>query len=131
MNDDEGTIRDLVWRWAEAVHAGDLATVLAQHDPAIVMYDVPPPEDGVRGLDAYRETWPGFFEWQRGASFDLQSLDIVAGTDVAFAFGLLRCGTPEELEAMPERRLRLTIGLHKVDGEWVVLHEHHSFTALD
>ena len=95
------------------------------------MYDVPPPEDGVRGLAAYRETWPGFFRWQDGATFDLLSLDVVAGADVAFAYGLLRCGTPEELDAIPERRLRLTVGLRKVDGQWTVLHEHHSFTARD
>jgi ketosteroid isomerase-like protein len=131
MNDDERTIRDLIERWAVAAHTGDLATVLAHHDPQIVMYDVPPPEDGVRGLEAYRQTWPGFFTWQQGASFDLVSLDVVAGAGVAFAYGLLRCGTPQELEAMPERRLRLTVGLRKVDDEWTVLHEHHSFTAID
>lgn len=52
-----------------SVHTGDLDTVLADHAPDIVMFDVPPPYDGVRGLDAYRETWLGFFEWQRsGAS---------------------------------------------------------------
>jgi hypothetical protein len=25
---------------------------------------VPPPYEGVRGIDAYRDTWPPFFEWQ-------------------------------------------------------------------
>ena len=131
MNDDEVTIRDLIERWATAAHDGDLETVLAHHDAEIVMYDVPPPEDG-RGLAAYRETWPGFFRWQDGATFDLLSLDVVAGADVAFAYGLLRCGTPEEeLDGIPERRLRLTVGLRKVDGQWTVLHEHHSFTARD
>jgi ketosteroid isomerase-like protein len=59
------------------------------------------------------------------------SLEVVAGQDVAFAYGLLRCGTPEELEAIPDRRLRLTVGLRKIGGQWTVLHEHHSFTARD
>ncbi len=27
----------------------------------------------------------------------------------------------------PENRLRLTIGLRKEEGRWVVAHEHHSF----
>jgi ketosteroid isomerase-like protein len=129
--DDQTTIRKLIERWAAAAHDGDLATVLADHDPAIVMFDVPPPEDGVRGLAAYEATWPGFFEWQQGASFDLLSLEVVAGPEVAFAYGLLRCGTPEELAAVPDRRLRLTVGLRKVEGRWTVLHEHHSITARD
>ena len=125
---DEQQIRDLIQRWAVAVHDGDLATVLADHAPNIVMFDVPPPQRGVRGLDAYRDTWPGFFEWQTsGAVFEIESLDVTAGTDVAFAFALLRCGTPADFERDPEYRLRLTIGLHKVDDRWVVTHEHHSF----
>jgi uncharacterized protein (TIGR02246 family) len=126
--DDEAEIRGLIEQWARAVHEGDLDTVLARHSAEIVMFDVPPPHRGVRGLDAYRRTWPQFFEWQRqGAVFDLESLDVTAGDDVAFAYALLRCGTDAEFREEPERRLRLTMGLRKDDGRWVVTHEHHSF----
>ena len=125
---EEQQIRDLIERWAVAVHAGDLPAVLAGHAPDMVMFDVPPPEQGVRGIDAYRETWPGFFEWQAsGAVFEIESLEVTPGPDVAFAFALLRCGTPEQFERQPEQRLRLTIGLRKADGRWTVTHEHHSF----
>jgi ketosteroid isomerase-like protein len=88
---------------------------------------VPPPQEGARGIDAYRATWPGFFEWQRQATFDVLELDVTAGADVAFAWALLRCGTAEENAAHPERRLRITFGLRKEDGRWQVAHEHHSF----
>jgi uncharacterized protein (TIGR02246 family) len=132
MNDDETQIRTLIERWAKAVHEGDLEQVLADHSDDIVMFDVPPPDDGVRGIDAYRETWPPFFEWQRrGACFDIVSLDVTAGADVAFAHALLRCGTREELERDPDNRLRLTVGLRKERGRWVVTHEHHSFPNID
>ncbi len=129
---DEQLIRELITRWADAVHTGDLDTVLADHDQGIVMFDVPPPYDGVRGMTAYRDTWPPFFEWQRqGASFEIVELDVTAGDDVAFAHALLRCGMLAELEANPENRLRLTVGLRKRDGRWVVTHEHHSFCSTD
>ena len=125
---NETEIRRLIERWAAAVHAGDLDTVLVDHASDIVMFDVPPPYEGVRGLDAYRETWPPFFTWQRqGAVFEIQSLEVVAGGDVAFAYALLRCGTADELAQNPENRLRLTIGLRRENGRWVVSHEHHSF----
>ena len=128
MTDDEAHIRTLIERWATAVHAGDLDTVLANHADDIVMFDVPPPEQGVRGIDAYRETWPPFFEWQaRGAVFEIESLDVTAGGDVAYAHALLRCGQPQELAELPENRLRLTLGLRREQGRWVVAHEHHSF----
>jgi uncharacterized protein (TIGR02246 family) len=130
VTDDETQIRALIRRWAEAVHAGEMDVVLADHAADIVMFDVPPPNDGVRGIDAYRDTWPPFFEWQqRGATFEIVSLDVTAGDDVAFAYALLRCGTTEELERDPENRLRLSLGLRKENGRWLVSHEHHSFPS--
>jgi uncharacterized protein (TIGR02246 family) len=132
MSDDAAQIRTLIERWAEAVHAGDLETVIADHADDIVMFDVPPPEGGVRGIDSYRDTWPPFFEWQRqGASFEIVELSVTAGDDVAYAHALLRCGTQEELAADPSNRLRLTIGLRKEGDRWVVAHEHHSFPLKD
>jgi uncharacterized protein (TIGR02246 family) len=128
MSSDETDIRALIERWTAAVHGGDLDTVLADHADDIVMFDVPPPDNGVRGIAAYRATWPPFFEWQaNGASFEIVELDVVAGSDVAFAYALLRCGMPEEFEKDPDNRLRLTLGLRKDDERWVVVHEHHSF----
>jgi len=122
MTEDETRIRALIEQWARAVHAGDLDAVMADHAPDIVMFDVPPPNDGIRGIDAYRKTWPPFFEWQRkGASFEIVELDVTAGDDVAFAHALL--------ETNPDNRLRLSIGLRKEGGRWVVTHEHHSFPS--
>jgi uncharacterized protein (TIGR02246 family) len=129
VTDDEQAIEDLIRTWAAAVHAGDLEGVLVDHADDIVMFDVPPPEEGIRGLAAYRDTWPPFFEWQRsGATFEIVSLDVTAGRDVAFAWALLRCGSEDELRDDPDNRLRLTVGLRKEGGRWVVAHEHHSFT---
>ena len=125
---DEQQIRALIEDWAIAAHDGDLATVLADHAPDIVMFDVPPPNQGVRGIDAYRDTWPPFFEWQAsGAVFEIESLVVTVGTEVAFAYALLRCGTAIDLARDPEQRLRLTIGLRKTGVRWIVTHEHHSF----
>ncbi|MCW2849652.1 MAG: hypothetical protein JWR90_3626 [Marmoricola sp.] len=127
MSDEEQRIEQLIRSWAVAVHDGDIDAVLAQHTDDIVMFDVPPPDQGVRGIDAYRATWPGFFEWQRGAVFDIESLHVTAGEGVAFAHALLPCDTPEGLTTNPDRRLRLTLGLRRENGDWVVAHEHHSF----
>jgi uncharacterized protein (TIGR02246 family) len=128
MTNDETAVRELITRWVNAVNDGDIAGVLADHAEDIVMFDVPPPAAGVRGIAAYRETWPPFFAWlAAGARFELLSLDVAASDDVAFAYALLRCGTPEDLRADPDNHLRLTIGLRKASGRWVVTHEHHSF----
>jgi uncharacterized protein (TIGR02246 family) len=128
MRTDENQIRTLIEQWAAAMHRGDMERVLADHADDIVMFDVPPPYEGVRGINAYRDTWPPFFEWQaRGAIFEIVSLEITTGDDVAYAHALLRCGTQAELADNPANRLRLTLGLRKEQGRWVVAHEHHSF----
>jgi uncharacterized protein (TIGR02246 family) len=132
MRSDEAEIRTLIERWAKAVHSGDIDGVLTDHADDIVMFDVPPPENGVRGIAAYRATWPPFFKWQAlGATFEIVELQVTAGQDVAFAHALLRCGTPDELRKDPDNRLRLSLGLRKENGRWVVAHEHHSFPTKD
>ncbi len=131
MTGDEAAIRALIGRWAEAVHTGDMDAVLADHADDIVMFDVPPPNE-VRGKAAYRETWPVFFEYQKRAVFEIVTLEVTVGSDVAFAHALLRCGTEEGFRRDPDNRLRLTIGLRKQNGRWTVAHEHHSFPlAID
>lgn len=128
MTDDTAEITALVERWAKAVHQGDLVGVLADHTDDIVMFDVPPPDQGVRGIDAYARTWPPFFAWQRqGACFEIDSMEITTGSEVAFAHALLRCATEDSLRTKPTQRLRLTLGLRKENGRWMVAHEHHSF----
>jgi uncharacterized protein (TIGR02246 family) len=131
MTSDEHEIRSLIGAWAEAVNAGDINGVLAGHADDIVMFDVPPPDDGLRGIDAYRASWPPFLEWQAsGGTFEIVRLDVTAGRDVAFAHALLRCGS-RDAEKAPGHRLRLTVGLRKENGTWCVAHEHHSFPSRD
>jgi uncharacterized protein (TIGR02246 family) len=125
-------VRATVERWVDAVQARDLDGVIDRHGEDIVMFDVPPPEAGRRGAEAYAASWPPFFDWiAQGARFELDELHVEAGADVAFAWALLRCGTEANLRDAPDRRLRLSFGLRRRDGEWHVLHEHHSFTHAD
>ncbi len=129
----EGQIRVLIEAWADAVHRHDLPGILVHHDPDIVMFDVPPPLQS-RGTDEYRKTWDLFFRYhQPSQAFDVEDLAIVAGEDVAFAVAIMRCGSgtftgpPEDGGFL----FRLTIGLRKVDGDWRIVHEHHSVPATD
>ncbi|MFY1699925.1 YybH family protein [Solwaraspora sp. WMMA2101] len=132
MATDEEQIRTLIERWVSAIQLRDLAAVLADHADDIVMFDVPPPHQGVRGIDAYRESWPPFFRWlATGAFFEIESLEVIAGDDVAFAYALLRCGSATSFAENPDTRLRLTLGLRKQDGRWIVTHEHHSFALTE
>lgn len=111
----------LVRRWERAIQTGDMAGILAPHTEDIVMFDVPEPLQSL-GLAAYGKTWELFF--RHGAPhpelFVIEDLRVTAGVDVAFATGLLRIG------GSPSPVCRLTLGLVKRDGQWLIAHEHHS-----
>ncbi len=120
-------IRSLIERWAKAAQRLDMDGVMADHTPDMLMFDVPPPNE-VRGIDAYRETWPPFFDSLRESGvFEIIDLNVTAGDRIAFATAPLRCGKEHELAEKPDVRLRLTVGLRKEGGRWMIAHEHHSF----
>lgn len=124
MNDEQN-IRRLITDWAAAVRAHDLTGILANHSPDILMFDVPPPI-AARGLDAYMKTWDVFFSWAQDAGvFDIDEMEVTAGETAAFATALMRCAGTENGKRT-KLRFRLTVGLRKIDGRWIVTHEHHS-----
>ena len=126
---DEGAIRDLVENWARAVRTKNLDGILANHSPDMLMFDVPPPIQS-KGIEAYRKTWDLFFSWSQDSGvFDISEINITAGNDVAFVTALTRCAGTEANGDKTELEFRLTIGLRKIDGQWTVIHEHHSIPA--
>jgi uncharacterized protein (TIGR02246 family) len=126
---NETTIRDVVENWARAVRTKNLDGILANHSPDILMFDVPPPVQS-KGIEAYKKTWDLFFSWSRDFGvFDISEMNITAGNDVAFVTALMRCAGAEANEDKIELEFRLTIGLRKIGGQWIVMHEHHSIPA--
>lgn len=121
-------IEALISRWLRAVREQDLEGIRAGHDPDILMFDVPPPFVS-RGLEAYMATWDLFYaNAAKPVQFELRDMAITAGEDVAFATALGRCcdlssGTPTQLD------FRLTMGFQRKNGQWRIVHEHHSLPA--
>ena len=129
----ESQIRAILEAWADAVRRHDLSGILAHHDKEIVMFDVPPPLQS-QGMDAYKKTWDLFFRYhQPSQAFDIEELAVTAGEDVAFAVAVMRCGsgTPSGPPEQGGFLFRLTIGLRKIDGNWLITHEHHSVPATE
>lgn len=124
----ESDIRALLEAWAAAVRRHDMPAILAFRAQDIVMFDLPPPLQA-RGLVEYKKTWNLFFQYHKmSQAFDFEELSVVAGDGVAFAFGLMRCGASQDPAGF---LFRITIGLRKSEGQWRVVHEHHSLPAVD
>lgn len=126
---DEAAIRELIENWAKAVRTKKINGILASHSPEILMFDVPPPIQ-LKGIEAYKKTWDLFFSWSHDSGvFDISEINITAGNDVAFVTALMRCAGTEANGERIELEFRLTIGLRKIGGKWIVMHEHHSIPA--
>ena len=128
---DEEAVRGLIEAWAEAVRRKDVEAILQHHAADLVMFDVPPPFQ-IRGLADYRKSWELFFSWSADpVPYEIHSLSITSGADVAFAVATMGCAEPGPDNEHKPLDFRLTIGLRKIEGEWVVTHEHHSIPAVD
>lgn len=119
---DHAEIRKLLDAWVAAIRAHDLDAVVKNRGEDIVMFDVPEPLQA-KGMEAYRDTWTLYSDDPGSRLFELRETKIVAGDDVAWVHAILRCTTAEEPAG------RLTMGLRKKAGRWIVEHEHHSFPA--
>ena len=128
---DEIELRELIARWSKAVRDQDFAGIRADHDPNILMFDVPPPFLS-RGLDAYMATWQLFFGCvPKPVVFDFEDVEITAGQDVAFATAIGQCVNINRNGEKENLRFRLTMGFRKQNGRWRIMHEHHSLPAED
>jgi uncharacterized protein (TIGR02246 family) len=128
-NDDQTAIRKLIDDWSAAVRRKDYDGVLKWHSRDILMFDVPEPFQS-DGIEAYRKTWDLFFAWlSQPPRFELSDIRITAGSDVAFATARGTCLGPDEDGNPAELDFRLTMGLRKNGGQWMVEHEHHSIPA--
>ncbi|HTT96603.1 MAG TPA: nuclear transport factor 2 family protein [Rhizomicrobium sp.] len=126
--EEESAVRAVVENWAAAVRRKDVVAILANHSQDFLMFDVPPPFSS-RGIDEYRGTWDLFYSAATDpVVFDIEKMEIAAGSDVAFVAAFMRCrhidrGIPTDLD------FRLTVGLRKIAGQWAIMHEHHSVPA--
>ena len=126
---DQMQIQTLIERWAKAVRDENREEIRADHDSDILMFDVPPPFLS-RGIDAYMATWELFFSCsKKPVAFDFHDVNITAGQDVAFATAIGRCVNTTPNGERENLEFRLTMGLRKFDGQWRIMHEHHSLPA--
>lgn len=126
---DEAAIRDLVESWARAVRGKDLPGVLRYHSADMLMFDVPPPFQ-LKGIEEYEKSWGLFFSWAHDpVVFDINEMNITAGSDVGFVTATMQCSGREASGEDIELDFRLTIGLRKIGNQWIIVHEHHSIPA--
>lgn len=123
---EESQIRALIEERIQAVRARDAASLMSQAAPDVLSFDVINPLQ-YSGADAARkrvEAWFSSFEGPIG--HELRDLDITAGEDVAFCHSLNQVSGTKTDGQKIEMWWRATMGCRKIDGRWVITHEHSS-----
>jgi len=125
-NADEAQIRGLIDHWLVALRAKDVTERTSGYTADVVVFDVINPLQHV-GLDGLRrrlETW--FSTFQGPVDCEIRDLNIATSGDVAFVHSLNRFSGSTRDEGALHMWVRFTVGLRKIDGHWMVTHEHAS-----
>lgn len=125
---DEAQIRQLIDRSVAAIRAKDLESLKACFAPDVVSFDVGPQLQSA-GVGAKMQNWVAAFTvFQSPIGYEYRDLEVTVGDDVAFAHSFNRLsGT---MNGGGANRVgpwvRYTGAYRKIDGVWLIAHDHVS-----
>lgn len=123
----EFQIRALIEDWVRASQDRDVDGCLAKVAPDVLLFDVVNPLR-YTGADSERrrlEEW--FSQFEDGPiGYEVRDLAVVASDDVAFCHSLNHVSATTPARQPIDMWWRATMCFRKVDGEWLITHEHNS-----
>ncbi len=125
---NEAAIRQIIADRVRAMHHGDAARLVAQYAHHAVVYSLAPP---LRQPAASHTDIAGLQVWFDGhggrVGYEVTELDITVDGDLAVCTSLNRMGAPDD---SPGEKFvlwfRETLALRRIDGQWLISHEHSS-----
>jgi len=127
-NNEEVAIHALMDRFVHAFNSGNVDAIMENYvqDQSFVLFDVVPRKEYV-GADAYRKAWTEMFShFKTTPAITIEELNIVVDGEVAFGYSFQHV-TGIDIQGQPvDRWVRVTDGYRKIDGNWLIAHEHIS-----
>ena len=125
----EAQISALIDAWAQAIRARDVNGVMSHYAADIVTFDLAPPLPYV-GAEALRKNLQEWFATFRGpVGYEMRDLSITASDDVAFCHSRNRISGTRTNGEETDVWVRATVCYRKIDGKWLVTHEHASYLS--
>lgn len=123
---DEAQIRALIESRVEAVHAKDIDALMANHTPESVSFDALNPLRYI-GSEKVKERAEEWFSWYQGPiGYEIRDLSITSSESVAFCHYLYRVSGTMTNGREVDMWVRSTVCYRKIEGKWMVTHEHTS-----
>lgn len=111
----------------EACRARDIDRLMSLYSPDIVYFDIIPPHQFV-GAEAVRRNFLRWFaEYQGDIGLETHDLSIAVSGDVAFAHMLHPDSGTRRSGRDVVVWVRSTVCVQRMDGQWLITHEHISF----
>ena len=122
---DDAQIREYIDASARAIRAKDIKAVMAHYAPDIVTFDLMPLQ--TQGADAYRKNFEAWFASVQGPiDYETHDVRLTTREDVAICHYLGRVKSTRTTGENTDYWVRVTAGLRKMNGKWMVIHEHVS-----
>ncbi|RVU15529.1 DUF4440 domain-containing protein [Streptomyces antnestii] len=123
---DEAEIRRQVGMIAERLQAKDPEGLKKFYATDIVSFDIEPPLQSV-GVGEKLKNWAPVFAFFESVTYEVRELTLTVGDDMAFGHAFARLsGTLKDGTAMGGMWVRVTYGFRKIDGMWLLTHDHVS-----
>jgi uncharacterized protein (TIGR02246 family) len=109
-----------------AVRMKDVDKLMSGYAPDVLSFDVVDPLQyaGLDGIRARMEQW--FSSFEGPISLENQNLTIAAGEDVAFCHSLSHVNATRIDRGHLEMWWRETVCYRRIDGKWMITHQHSS-----
>jgi ketosteroid isomerase-like protein len=122
----EAEIRKRAEDWAKAIRAKDIDAVMFFYTPNIVSFDLDPPLRHA-STEKKRRAWQEFFAAHTGSlTYDISELNITARGELAFVHSLNHVKGPLAGGHNSDMWVRWTACFQKIDGVWLIVHDHVS-----
>jgi uncharacterized protein (TIGR02246 family) len=123
---DEADIRRRIDKVVNALRAMDIEGVMSIYAPDIVSFDITPPLRYM-GAETKRKEWVDVFAmYQPPLGYEIRDITITVGDDVAFGHSLNRVSGTLKNGHENDFWLRWTACFRKIDGNWLIAHDHVS-----
>ncbi|MFJ8113369.1 YybH family protein [Streptomyces sp. NPDC096132] len=120
---DEALIRRQIGKIVEGLRDKDLEGLERLYTTDVVSFDVEPPLQHV-GVAAKSRNWANVFAFFETVTYEVRDLVLAVGDDVAFGHAFARLsGTLKNGTATSGMWVRITYGLRKIDGAWLIAHD--------
>jgi ketosteroid isomerase-like protein len=124
----EALIRQRVDDYAKAISAKDIDRVMSFFAPELVSFDLEPPLRYI-GADNKRRRWEEGFAAYVSIAYEVRELNVTLRDDLALVHGLNHFRGTLAGGHVTDAWVRWTACWRRIDGVWLIVHDHVSVPA--